>query len=60
MEDHPHRGDIEENNIYDIIEPNEGGSNVQLDDVHRIPVGGTAEMRCQIIGMICHIFILKK
>lgn len=55
MENHTPRGDIEENDIYDEPgEPNNGGGNVQVDDVHRIPVGGTAEMRCQIIGTTDH------
>ena len=49
------RGDIEENDIFDNVEPNNGGGNVRVEDVHRIPVGGTAEMRCQITGNYFHL-----
>lgn len=45
------RGDIEENEIEtDGPSSNNAGGNVVGDDVFRVPVGGTAEMRCVLSG----------
>lgn len=44
------RGDIEENEIEADGSSNTGGGNVIGDDVFRVPVGGTAEMRCVLTG----------
>lgn len=43
------RGDIEENEI-ETDDPVSPGGNVIGDDVFRVPVGGTAEMRCVLQG----------
>lgn len=43
------RGDIQENEI--DIDNNNGGGNVQVEDVFRVPIGGTADMRCLITGI---------
>ena len=52
MEPSTGRGDIEENEIEtDGSSSNNGGGNVVGDDVFRVPVGGTAEMRCVLTGI---------
>ncbi len=52
MEPSTGRGDIEENEIEtDGSSNNNGGGNVVGDDVFRVPVGGTAEMRCVLTGI---------
>lgn len=52
MEPSTGRGDIEENEIETDgpLGNNNAGGNVAGDDVFRVPVGGTAEMRCVLTG----------
>ena len=50
------RGDIEENEIETDGSSNTGGGNIIGDDFFRVPVGGTAEMRCVLTGNVIDNF----